>query len=65
MLGDTKRVLDFLAREVSPNAFVNVMGQYRPCHRAPEVPGLERRPTREEITEAQDHARSLGLRLAR
>ncbi|MHC4503717.1 MAG: radical SAM protein [Planctomycetota bacterium] len=65
MLDDTKEVLDFLAREVSPNAFVNVMGQYRPCHRALEVPGLGRRPTREEITEAQGYARKLGLRLAR
>ena len=65
MLDDTKQVLDFLAREVSPDAFVNVMGQYRPCHRALEVPGLGHRPTRDEITEAQGHARKLGLRLAR
>jgi putative pyruvate formate lyase activating enzyme len=65
MLEDTRRILDFIAREISPNAFVNVMGQYRPCHRAREVPGLSRRPEREEIAEAQGYARSLGLRLAR
>jgi putative pyruvate formate lyase activating enzyme len=65
MLDDTKQVLDFVAHDVSPNAFVNVMGQYRPCHRALELPGMGRRPTREEIMEAQGYARKLGLRLAR
>ena len=65
MLEDSKRVLDFLATELSSNTFVTVMGQYRPCFRAKEVPGLSRRPTPEEIETAQAHARGLGLRLAR
>ena len=65
MLDDTKRVLDFLAGELSPNTFVNVMGQYRPCYRAKEVPRLLRRPTREELETARGYARALGLRLAR
>ena len=70
MIEDTKRVLGFLARELSPNTFVNVMGQYRPCYRAREVvvpgeAGLSRRPTREELETAWGYARSVGLRLAR
>lgn len=64
MLDDTRRVLDFIAAQVSKRAFVNVMGQYRPCHRAREVEGLSRRPTYEEIELARAHARELGLRLS-
>jgi putative pyruvate formate lyase activating enzyme len=64
MVEDSKALLDMIARDVSPNAYVNVMGQYRPCFRAREVPGLEVRPTPEEVAEAKAHARSLGLRLA-
>jgi putative pyruvate formate lyase activating enzyme len=61
---DTRRVLDFLAREVSPRAFVNVMGQYRPCYRAGEIDGLDlRRPTVDEIGAARRYAAGLGLRL--
>ncbi len=70
-LEETREALDFLANCVSPNTFVNVMGQYRP---AGEVathggrsahPELARRPTRDEVDSAQVHARKLGLRLAR
>jgi len=64
MVEDSGGVLDMIAREVSPNAYVNVMGQYRPCFRAGEVPGLDARPTRQGISEAREHARRLGLRLA-
>ncbi len=64
MVDDSKAVLDMIARDVSPNAYVNVMGQYRPCFRAREVRGLDHRPTREEIAESRGHARALGLRLA-
>ncbi|MHC4250249.1 MAG: radical SAM protein [Planctomycetota bacterium] len=64
MLDDSRAVLDMIARDVSANAYVNVMGQYRPCFRAREVEGLGVRPAPEEIAEARAHARSLGLRLA-
>lgn len=61
---DSHAVLDMIARDVSADAYVNVMGQYRPCFRAREVPGLEARPAPEEIADARAHARALGLRLA-
>jgi putative pyruvate formate lyase activating enzyme len=61
---DSRQVLEFLAREISPRTFVNVMGQYRPNHRAREVPGLDRCPTWREIDDARASARRLGLRLA-
>ena len=62
MLEDSMRVFEFL-KGVSPETFVNVMGQYRPCHRAKELAGLSRRPSFEEIGRAKEHALSLGLRL--
>ena len=33
-LAGTREIMEFLAREVSPDTYVNVMGQYRPCGRA-------------------------------
>lgn len=64
-LAGSRAVLDFLAREISPNTYVNVMAQYRPCYRAAECPGVNRYPTREEFLDAYHHAAHLGLRLAR
>ncbi len=61
---DSRAVLDMISRDVSADAFVNVMGQYRPCFRAGEVPGLDVRPAPGEVAEARAHARALGLRLA-
>jgi len=64
MVEDSVRIVEFLAREVSPKACVNVMGQYRPCYRAHELPGLSRRPTHEEVQLARSAALAAGLRLA-
>jgi putative pyruvate formate lyase activating enzyme len=65
MARDTAAVLDFLAHDVSPRAYVNVMGQYRPQYRAWEIESLPaRRPTPEEMGKAHRHAERLGLRLA-
>ncbi len=63
-LAGSEEVLEFLAKEISTNTFVNVMGQYRPCFRAGEFGEIARMPSREEISTAKDYARRLGLRLA-
>jgi len=60
---DTRACLDLLA-ELSPDTFVNVMGQYRPCGEADRIIGLDRRPAHEEVLAAKAYARKLGLRLA-
>ncbi len=62
-LAGTESAMRFLAGEVSPRTWVNLMGQYRPCYRAGEVPGMERRPTAAELREARAAARRAGLRL--
>jgi putative pyruvate formate lyase activating enzyme len=61
-LSGTEEVLRFVAEEISRGTWVNLMGQYRPCFRASEVPALARRPTGAELAAAADAARRLGLR---
>ncbi|MBU2547793.1 MAG: radical SAM protein [Proteobacteria bacterium] len=58
----TRDVARFLARDVSPETYVNVMGQYRPCGRAREFPELARPLTSAELREAEAVAREEGLR---
>jgi putative pyruvate formate lyase activating enzyme len=61
-LAGTGEVMRFLAEEISPDTYVNVMDQYRPCYRASEFPPLNRRITRGEFQEAVRLARAAGLR---
>ncbi|MHB8764071.1 MAG: radical SAM protein [Deferrisomatales bacterium] len=60
-LAGTERVAQFLAREISPRTYLNVMAQYRPVGLARETPPLGRRPTRQEHREAVAIARRAGL----
>jgi len=60
-LAGTREVARFLAREVSPNTYVNVMGQYRPDNRAWQHPQLSRPITHSELVEAVRIAREEGL----
>ena len=64
-LAGSKPILDFLAHELSPNTYVNMMAQYRPCYRAHECDRIARPPTQQEFVEAYRYALRLGLRLAR
>jgi len=60
-LAGTGEVMRFLAEEISPHTYVNVMAQYRPCFRAREYPGLDRPLTPAEYREAVRLAREAGL----
>ena len=60
-LAGTREVMEFLATELSPNTYVNVMGQYRPCGEAFKHPPLDRFPSKEELAEAEQAARLAGL----
>jgi putative pyruvate formate lyase activating enzyme len=51
----------FLAKEISPNSYVNIMPQYRPCGRASEVQALRRSLTDEEFREAIEVAEEEGI----
>jgi putative pyruvate formate lyase activating enzyme len=62
-LAGTEQVLDFLGREVSPTASVNVMGQYQPYFKAAQYPPLDRPLTVAEFQAAAAAALRSGLSL--
>ncbi len=55
------RVLEFIAREISKDTYVNIMAQYRPCYHACRYLELSRRISDEEFKEVIEYAKSLGL----
>ncbi len=60
-LAGTEGIVKFIAREVSPNSYVNIMSQYHPCYKAFQVPELSRRISREEFLQALEYAQKAGL----
>ncbi len=60
-LAGSDAVFRFLAEEISPETYLNVMAQYRPCYRAAAYRELDRRPTGEEIRSALAAAVRHGL----
>ncbi len=60
-LSGTRETMEFLARQISTNTYVNVMNQYRPCGRAFEQPDVNRSVSREEYALALESARSAGI----
>jgi putative pyruvate formate lyase activating enzyme len=60
---DSRQILNFLARKVSVDTFVNIMDQYRPAGSVPEGKHEEicRRPTNEELQAVVEAARTAGL----
>jgi putative pyruvate formate lyase activating enzyme len=61
---ESMAILEFIAREISPNTYVNVMDQYHPAGRSRDFPELARRVTSEEYLRVRRHAEKLGLRLS-
>ncbi len=60
-LAGTEEVVRFLAAEISPNTYVNIMDQYYPCGDIRSRSPLGRRLTGDEYREALDLARAAGL----
>lgn len=60
-LANTERVLAFLAEEISPDTYLNLMDQYHPSHRADRMPPLDRVATTDEYLHALELARGYGL----
>ncbi len=57
----SEEVLRFLAEDISPNTYLNIMDQYRPCYRAGDDPVLERPIDAQEFQETLALARRYGL----
>lgn len=58
----TEPIMAFLADKISPDTYVNVMDQYRPCGHAHKDAFINRRLTAREFREAIDTARHAGLK---
>lgn len=61
-MSDSDRVFQFIADELSPDHYVNVMRQYRPEHRAGEFPRINRQLSPQEYSRALKWAKDAGLR---
>jgi putative pyruvate formate lyase activating enzyme len=61
-VAETEAVLRFVAEELGPSTYVNLMCQYRPAGRSRRFQEIDRRPYREELAEAFEIADRLGLR---
>jgi putative pyruvate formate lyase activating enzyme len=64
-LAGTSEVMRFIANEISPDAYVNIMDQYRPCYKAynnPSYPAMGRRITNVEFEEAVRVAEEEGVK---
>ncbi len=61
-LAGTEEVVRFLAEEISPYTYTNIMAQYHPCYNAADLPPLDRRLTNAEYGKALKAAKNSGLK---
>jgi putative pyruvate formate lyase activating enzyme len=57
----TGQTMEWIARHLPRDTYVNVMSQYRPAYKAADFPPIARRLTRAEYQHAIDAARAAGL----
>jgi putative pyruvate formate lyase activating enzyme len=60
-IGGTDRLMKWVASELGPDTYVNLMDQYRPEHKAFDYPKISRRLTKEEWKQAVGSAKEVGL----
>jgi putative pyruvate formate lyase activating enzyme len=60
-IAGTEKFVNWVAERLTPGTYVNIMAQYHPAHLASRYPGLSRRTTTAEYTQALAWARQYGL----
>lgn len=60
-LAETEKIVEFLAKEISPNTYINLMDQYYPAYQGKFHPPLHRRLHSDEFESAKDVTRQAGL----
>lgn len=60
-ISGSKKVLDFIANEISKNSYVNIMDQYRPAYLANQFTELNRQINEKEFFEVINYAKQIGL----
>jgi putative pyruvate formate lyase activating enzyme len=58
----TREVMEFLAKEISPETYVNVMAQFWPCFVGGADPKINRRISNQEFRQAVQWAKEAGLK---
>ena len=64
LLDETREIFRWLAEDLSPDTFVNIMGQYHPAYVVPDkekFADINRLPTQAEVESAYESARETGL----
>ena len=61
-IAGTNSIMNFISKDISPNTYVNIMDQYRPCYRAKMDPDINSRITPEEYKTAVNCALGAGLK---
>jgi putative pyruvate formate lyase activating enzyme len=61
-LAGSESVFRYIAGNISEDTYLNIMDQYRPCHKAVDKPPLNRRINDKEWREAMDLAAKHGLK---
>jgi putative pyruvate formate lyase activating enzyme len=60
-IAGTDKFVSWVARELTPTTYVNIMAQYRPAHKAFDYPKISRRITNDEWKQAMKWAKEAGL----
>ena len=60
-IAGSKKVLKFIAEEISKDTYVSIMSQYHIANKAEEYPELRRKITRKEYSAVLDYADKLGI----
>jgi len=60
-LSGTERIMRFISRELSPDAFISLMSQYLPYYKASEYKEISRRLLHEEYAQAIETMHGCGL----
>lgn len=61
-LAGTSEVMNFIVNELSPNSYVNIMDQYRPCGKAHHMDELAGPLTSKEFHDALKQAKRVGIK---
>ncbi len=61
-LAGTREIMKFIVQNLSPDSYVNIMSQYRPCGRAAEVRGLNSNLKTDEYRLAVQAAKEAGIK---
>jgi putative pyruvate formate lyase activating enzyme len=61
-IASTREVMRFIATEISPDTYVNLMDQYHPAYKTHRYPEIDRLITEDEYRQAWEAARQEGIR---